>query len=88
MGVGSRGCAAACHPPAAACVHQMLTNQTAPKLPTWLQLRLLLTRRDLWLALQTLGALQILLLSPRLPLDAICPALGILFESISCSGVG
>lgn len=49
VGVGRRGCAAACQPPAAACVHQMLANQAAPKLPTWLQLQpgLLFTRRDL-----------------------------------------
>lgn len=65
-----RGCAAACQPPAAACVHQMLANQTAPKLPTWLQLvwPFVYQQGFLWLALQPLGALQVLLLFPRLPL--------------------
>lgn len=79
VGVGRRrGCA--CQPPAAACVHQMLANQAAPELPTWLQLQpgLLFTRREtLRLAPQALGALQILPLSPRLPLGAVCPAPGV-----------
>lgn len=86
-----RGRAAACQPPAAACVHQMLANQTAPKLPTQLQLWLGLfvyQEGSLWLALQAWGTLQISPLSPRLLLGAICPALDIPFESVSLRGVG
>lgn len=43
---------------------------------------------SLRLAPQALGALQVPLLSPRLPLGAVCPASDIPFESISRRGVG
>lgn len=85
VGVGRRGgCAAACQPPAAACVRQMLANQAAPKTSDMaLAWAFVYQEESLRLALQTLGALQIPLLSPRLPLGAFCPALGIPFESLS-----